>query len=126
MSLCGVCVCVFGAPLCSCADINTPLLLFKQAGKTSNSALLQVLVGFLVGAVFVSVFTSGHSGEMVRATAALFRENAITRIFVPSSPSLFAPRLMPKKIMKKKESIGTQPLTSTNLTSLTPTGAAGG
>jgi hypothetical protein len=40
----------------------------QQAGKTSNSALLQVLVGFLVGAVFVSVFTSGgHTGSEVSA-----------------------------------------------------------
>lgn len=38
-----------------------------QAAK-SNSALLQVLVGFLVGAVFVSVFTGGgHGGDMVSA-----------------------------------------------------------
>ena len=44
----------------------SPSPLSKQAGKTSNSALLQVLVGFLVGAVFVSVFTSGHNEGMVR------------------------------------------------------------
>jgi hypothetical protein len=52
-------------------NTNSLSLLFMQA-KPANAAMLQLIVGFLVGAVFVSIFSGGGSNYSVRSSFSLY------------------------------------------------------